>query len=97
MNDECEKLKAEKHDIFYSVVAKIIYTMKRAIQDPETVIDFLCPRVSKSDCDDCKKLCRVIDFTTDTMYKIRIIGAYDLRQIFTWINVSYTVNPDTRS
>ena len=31
------------------------------------------------------------------IYATRIIGAYDLTQIFTWINIVYVVNPDMRS
>lgn len=71
--------------------------MKRARPDLETAISFLCTRVSKSNLDDWKKLRRVIAFIKCTIDDVRIIGAHDLKSIFTWIDAAHAVNADMRS
>lgn len=86
-----------KKEAFHSIVAKLLWIMKRARPDLETAISFLCTRVSKSDEDDWIKLRRVIAFIQCTIEDVRIIGASDLNKIFTWIDSAYAVNPDMRS
>ena len=90
-NDNCEKLVASKHEVFHSVVAKLLYIMKRARPDLETAVSYLCTRVSKSDLDDWKKLRRLIAFVKVTIDDVRIIGANDLASIFMWIDAAYAV------
>ena len=96
-NDDCEMLTGVKHEVFHSVVAKILYIMKRARPDLETAVSYLCTRVSKSDLDDWKKLRRVIAFIKVTIDDKRIIGASHLSSIFMWIDAAYAVNPDMKS
>ena len=90
-------LNKDKKEAFHSIVASLIWIMKRARPDLETAISFLCTRVSKSDEDDWIKLRRVIAFIQCTIEDVRIIGASDLNKIFTWIDSAYAVNPDMRS
>ena len=97
VNDTCEKLTGMKHEVFHSVVAKLLYITKRARPDLETAISFLCTRVSKSDLNDWKKLRRVIAFIKGTINDKRIIGARNLSTIFMWIDAAYAVNPDMKS
>ena len=40
-NDDCEKLTGIKHEVFHSVVGKILYIMKRARPDLETAVSYL--------------------------------------------------------
>ena len=97
VNDDCPKLTGDKREGFHSIVAKLLWTMKRARPDLETAIGFLCTRVDKSDTDDWRKLRRVIAFVKCTLDECRIIGATDLTKIFTWIDAAYAVNPDMKS
>ena len=62
----------------------------------ETIVRFLCTQVSKYDRDDWKKLRRGLAFLKETIGDARIISATDLSSIFTWIDVSYIVNSDTK-
>ncbi len=62
VDEECDKLSGVKRDGFHSIVAKLLWIMKRARPDLETAIDFICNRVDKSDEDDWKKLRRVITY-----------------------------------
>ena len=97
VNPDCELLSEDKSNGFYSIVSKLLWIMKRARPDLETAISFLCTRVSKSNLDDWKKLRRVIAFIKCTIDDARIIGAHDLKSIFTWIDAAYAVNSDMRS
>ena len=42
-------LSNEKQESFHSIVATLLWIMKRARSDLETSVEFLCTRVSKSD------------------------------------------------
>ena len=97
VNENCAKLSEDKREAFHSIVAKLLWVMKRARPDLETAIGFLCTRVDKSDMDDWKKLRRVIAFIKCTINDCRMIGATDLTKIFTWIDAAYAVNPDMKS
>ena len=97
VNPECELLSEDKSDAFHSIVALLLWIMKRARPDLETAISYLCTRVSKSNLDDWGKLRRVIAFIKCTIDDVRIIGAHDLKSIFTWIDAAYAVNADMRS
>ena len=96
-NEKCPKLEGSKSDIFHSIVAKLLWIMKRARPDLEVAVSYLCTRVSKSDEDDWKKLRRVLAFIQCTINDVRIIGAQSLTDIYTWIDAAYAVNPDMRS
>ena len=97
VNPKCEALSEEKKETFHSIVAKLLWIMKRARPDLETAISYLCTRVDKSDINDQGKLRRVIAYVHCTINDVRIIGENDLKSIFTWIDVAYAVNIDTRS
>ena len=54
VREDAEQLNEEKSEIYHSLVAKLLYIMKRARPDIKTAISFLSRRVSKSDMDDWK-------------------------------------------
>ena len=89
--DLCE-LNIEKSEIFHSVVAKLLYITKRAQPDIETIVSYLCTRVSKSTDDDWKKLLRVLGFLQYTIDDIRIAGSDSLQNMFTWVDSVYGVH-----
>ena len=97
VDPECELLSKDKQDAFHSIVAKLLWIMKRARPDLETAISYLCTRVAKCDTDDWGKLRRVIAYIQCTLDDIRVIGATDLKSIYTWIDAAYAVNPDMKS
>ena len=92
MNPEGIELGKDRSDVFHSVVAKLLFIMKRARPDIETTISFLSRRVSKSDEDDWKKLKRCLGFLKATINDILVIGAGSLTDIYTWIDASYAVH-----
>ena len=97
VNTDYKPLSNEKKDNTHSIVAILLWIMKRARPNLETAVGLLCTRVSKSDEDDWKKLRRVIAFVKPTINDVMIIGASDLSNIFTWIDADYAVNADMKS
>ena len=93
----CTPLNAKKSESFHSIVATLLWIMKRARPDLETAVGFLCTRVSKSDDMDWKKLRRVIAFIRGTIDDVRIIGANSISKIYTWIDAAYAVTADMKS
>ena len=91
-----EELDSHKSEIFHSVVAKLLFIMKRSNPDIETAVSFLMTRVSKSDVEDWKKLKRVLTFLQQHIDEPRYIGAFDLERLFTWIDAAYGVHHDFR-
>ena len=97
VTEESISLNDEKSDVFHSIVAKLLYITKRARPDVETAISFLCRRVSKSTMEDWKKLRRVLAYLKNTINDIRIIGANNLQEVYTWVDAAYGVHDDMRS
>ena len=96
VNEECEQLNEAKSEIFHSVVAKLLFIMKRARPDLEPAISFLMKRVSKSDTDDWKKLKRCLGFIKRTIKDKRILGADGLDTLYTWVDASHAVHMNMR-
>ena len=85
-----------KKDEFHSVTMKLLYTAKRARIDIETVVAFLCTRVSKSTDFDWWKLKRVLQWLLCTINDTRILGMDDSGMLHTWIDAAYAVHEDMR-
>ena len=96
MQEKSVELNEEKSELFHSIVAKLLYERKRARPDVETVVAYICTRVSKSTEDDWVKLRRLLGFIKHTINDIRIIGANSLQKIYTWVNASYDVHEDLK-
>ena len=97
INLECPRLCSKKQEVFHSIVAKLLWIMKRSRPDLETAVGFLCTRVAKSDENDWTKLRRVVAYINCTIDDIRVICATSLTDIYTWIDDAYAVNPDMKS
>ena len=96
--DETSKpLNDEKQDRFHSVVAKLLWVMKRGRPDLETSVSFLCTRVSCSTEQDWIKLKRALRFLNCTIRDERIIGIDDITKLHTYIDASYAVHNNMRS
>lgn len=83
VDEESPMLGRKKHDIFHSVVARILWVMKRSRPDLETAISFLCTKVSYSTEEDWEKLRRVLKFVKQTKDDKRIIGVTSLTELTT--------------
>jgi hypothetical protein len=89
INHDAKELNSDDSDTFHSVVAKLLFIMKRARPDLETVVSFLMTRVSKSDEDDWRKLKRCLGFIKGTIDDKRIIGADNINDLFVWVDDTF--------
>ena len=96
IDENSPKLENDKSDKFHSIVAKLLWVMKRGRPDIETVISFLCTRVSDPTEEDWDKLRRVLCFLNQTIDDKRILGADSLGKLFVWIDGSHAVHPNMR-
>ena len=83
VREDAELLDKEKSEVFHSVVAKLLYIMKRTRPDLEPTVAFLSTRVSCSTVDDWNKLKRLLQFIKGTINDKRIIGANGLNDLLT--------------
>ena len=67
-------------DIFHSIVAKLLWVAKMGRPDIDTVISFLCTRVTKITKEDKEELRRVLKYLKHTIYDKSIMGADSLSQ-----------------
>jgi hypothetical protein len=90
-------LNPKQAEIFYSIVAKLLYVAKRCRPDILLAIAFLCTRVSCSSSEDWYKLQRLLQYLHRRIDEYAIIGADSLHSIKTWVDVSYGVHSDLKS
>ena len=97
VDETAAKLGTIKAEKFHSITAKLLYLEKRARPDLETVVSFLCTRVTKCNVQDWKKLRRAVAFLKCTKDDTRKIGAKNLKDLFTFVDAAYAVHPNMRS
>lgn len=88
---ETKELDEARSDIFHSVVAKLLFIMKRARPDLESMISFLMTRVSKSDEDNWRKLKRCLGIEDK-----RTMGAGNIKDLFVWVDASHAIHDDMK-
>ena len=81
--------------LFHHIVAKLLYLHRRAQQDIQMVLEFLCTRARNLDKDNYKKLMRVIQYFRDTQKMTLISEPSDNPQW--WVDCSYYIHPDMKS
>ena len=92
-----EKLDEGRAKIFHSVTAQLLYLMKRARPDIDTMVAFLCTRVKEPLIDDWKELKRLLSYLKLMIDDVRHLGATDMHTLYNWIDAAYAVHPDMRS
>ena len=91
VNEDARKLNEERADKFHSMVAKLLWVMKRGRPDIETAVAFLCTRVKTPDVDDWCKL-RLHQTIDDE----RIMRADSLFEMITFVDAVHSVHPIMR-
>ena len=62
VNDEADKLSETESLLFRHHTAKLLYLSKRARPDIQTLVAFMCTRVTQPNVDDLKKLQRILRY-----------------------------------
>ena len=92
-----EKLQPAEAEILHSIVAKLLYTVKRARPDIALVVAWLCTRVMKSTCTDWEKLKRLLKYLKGTIDLPLRLTAGDMTVINWYIDGAFAVHEDMRS
>jgi hypothetical protein len=90
-------LNKDEAELFHHVVAQLLFLCKRARPDIQTAVSFLCTRVQAPDCDDYKKLARVIKYLRGTTDMPLTLEADNTRIMRWWVDASYGVHADMKS
>jgi hypothetical protein len=94
---EVDKIDEKKAENFHSVVASLLFISRRCRLDIQIAVAFLCTRVSEPDLDDWNKLRRVLQYLRGTIDITLTIGADDITEMKSWVDVSYGVHDDCKS
>ena len=94
---EVDKLDEKKAENFHSVVASLLFISRRCRLDIQIAVAFLCTRVSEPDLDDWNKLRRVLQYLRGTIDLTLTIGADDIAEMKSWVDVSYGIHDDCKS
>ena len=97
VNQEAEKLKKEQRELFHHLMAKHLSLTKQSWPDVMVATTFLTTQVQSPDCDDWKKLGRVITYLRDTRDLHLTLEASNMSVIQWWINASFAVHADMKS
>jgi hypothetical protein len=96
VNEDCTKISSEKAVAFHNLVAKTLYTTKRARPDTCTSIAFLTTRVREPDTDDWKKLVHLMRYVRGTRLMPLILSANGSHLLKWWVDASFAVHPNLR-
>ena len=96
VNKDSEKLKPEMSVSFHNLVAKALYTVKRARPDASVAIAFLTTRVQSPDVDDWRKLGHLMEYLRSTTDMPLILGS-DSSGVLNWyVDASFAVHANMR-
>lgn len=97
INDNSPRLNKETAEFAHRMIARLLFTAKRARPDILLATAFLCARVKDLAEEDLKKLTRLLSRIKQTIHLPLILGAND-EEALTWnIDASCAVHPDMRS
>jgi hypothetical protein len=96
VDESCEKLKQDKAVELHNLIAKTLYSTKRARPDTCTVITFLTMRVRSPDKDDWNKLVHLMRYIRCNRTMPLIMSAYGSGILKWWVDASFTVHPNMR-
>jgi hypothetical protein len=96
VDENCEKLKQDKAVEFHNLVAKTLYSTKRAMPDTCTANTFLTTRVQAPDKDDWNKLVHLMRYIRGTRTMPLILSANGSGILKWWVDASFAVHPNMR-
>jgi hypothetical protein len=96
VHENCEHLKQDKAVEFHNLVAKTLYSTKRARPDTCTAIAFLTTRVRAPDKDDWNKLVHLMRYVRGTRTMPLILSGNGSGILKWWVDVSFAVHPNMR-
>jgi hypothetical protein len=96
VDENCEKFKQDKDAEFHNLVAKTLYSTKRARPDTCTATAFLTTRVRAPEKDDWNKLVHLMRYIIGTRTMPLILRANGSGILKWWIDALFAVHPNMR-
>ena len=96
VNEDAVKRDKDKSKVFHSIVAMILYIVKRARPDAALANDFLTTRVRELDEDDWRKLGHLITYLRSTRELPLVLGATQTGVLHWYVDASFAVYQDMR-
>jgi len=97
VDDDSPKLDEKRAVAYHNIVAKVLFTTKRARPDTCTSIAFLMTRVREPDKDDWRKMCHLMMYLRGTITLALILCAtVGLGILKWWVDASFCVHPNMR-
>jgi hypothetical protein len=96
VDESCEKLKQDTAVEFHNLVAKALYSTKRARPDTCTTITFLTTRKRAPDKDDWNKLVHLMIYIRGTCTIPLILSTNGSGILKWWVDASFAVHPNMR-
>ena len=97
MNEAPTYLNEKEAMFFHRNVAKLLFLCKRAWPDIQTAVAFLSTHVKQPDCNDYKKLGRVMKYLQKAITLTLTLEANKLQLIQWWIDGAFATHRDMRS
>ena len=97
VRDNVKVLEEEHAMLFHNLTARGLFLCKRARPDIQTAVAFLTTRVKQPDCDDWKKLQRMINYLKCTRDLVITLSANDAHVLKWYVDVAYAVHKDMKS
>jgi hypothetical protein len=94
VDESCEKLKQNKDVEFHNLVAKTLYSIKRARPDTCTTIVFLTTRVQAPNKDNWNKLVHLMRYIRGSRTMPLILSANRSGILKWWVDASFAVHPN---
>ena len=96
VDEDCKKISPQSAVTFHNLVAKTLYSTKRARPDTCTSLAFLTTRVREPDTDDQKKLIHLMQYLRGTRRLPLILSADGSGFLKWWVDASFAVHPNMR-
>jgi hypothetical protein len=96
VNEDAVKRDKDKSKVFHSIVAMILYIVKRARPDAALANDFLTTRVREPDEDDWRKLRHLITYLRSTRELPLVLGATQTGVLHWYVDASFAVHQDMK-
>ena len=97
VNEHSPPLGNQQKESFHTMVAKGLFVGKRARQEIQTTIAFLCTRVQKPTKEDWNKLCKMMKFIKATQDDCLILEYNGKKTIEWYVDAAFAVHNDFRS
>jgi hypothetical protein len=94
VDESCENLKQDKAVEFHNLVAKTLYSTKRARPDTCTAISFLTTIVRAPDKDGLNKLVHLMRYIRCTHTMLMVLSANGSGILKWWVDASFAVHPN---